>query len=584
MNDSQSLPRGWMFLIALGQGVALLLLYKAVDLDRWPSSSPAWSYPLWTLAFAVPTLLLLSLERGSIGRVVKLVAAFSLLLAVTALYIGSQARPFDAFPLTNLTIVFTITTAIASFKALMYLQQRASRMPMSYDVLFINSWRNFLTLGLALIFTLVFWMILRLWSGLFLVIGIEFFRELFTTDWFLIPLLALAHCVGILVFRNLTRVIDSITRLLQGLIKLLLPLVLAIAVAFVLSLPFAGLEALWSTGYGTSMLLALLALILFFVNAVYQDGRGERPYPQAVHRVLYVCLFVTPAISALGLYGLVLRIQQYGWSVGRCWAFTVWLLLTLFAVGYVVGVLRKRDEWTADLARVNTAMGLVVLAVLLLANTPVLDFRKISLASQVARVESGEVELRDFDFAYAHRVLARPGHLALQEMKEQVAASDPDLAERIENPGYAGIRRQQAPDVWWSRVVYRPEPFEVPADLRRQIADEHSLYAGADPVLIRIDLDEDGRDEYALIVLYRADASGTYGYSSATVYFRQGDQWVAATASLWDEAQNAAGIKSGDLALEQPRFGNLRIGDAVLEAWDMGSRPAPVAEPGTGVD
>ena len=39
-------------------------------------------------------------------------------------------------------------------------------------------------------------------------------------------------------------------------------------------------------------------------------------------------------------------------------------VLSLFAVGYVVGIIRRRDQWTNDLARVNTAMGLVVLALL----------------------------------------------------------------------------------------------------------------------------------------------------------------------------------------------------------------------------
>lgn len=99
--------------IALVQGIALFLLCKAVDLDAWPSASPRWAYPLWTLAFATPTLLLLSLERGIAGRVVKLVAA--LVLALVVLYTGWQATPHDEFPLRNLTFVFAVTSALAAF-------------------------------------------------------------------------------------------------------------------------------------------------------------------------------------------------------------------------------------------------------------------------------------------------------------------------------------------------------------------------------------------------------------------------------------------------------------------------------------
>ena len=58
-------------------------------------------------------------------------------------------------------------------------------------------------------------------------------------------------------------------------------------------------------------------------------------------------------------------------------------------------------------------MGWVVLGTMLLVNTPLLDFRKIALASQFGRVEAGEIELRDFDFRYAREQLARPAWLRL---------------------------------------------------------------------------------------------------------------------------------------------------------------------------
>ncbi len=65
MSDSTSLPKTLMLSIAVAQGVLLFALYKAFDAHVWPSESPLWSYPIWTLAIAVPVLLLLSLERGN---------------------------------------------------------------------------------------------------------------------------------------------------------------------------------------------------------------------------------------------------------------------------------------------------------------------------------------------------------------------------------------------------------------------------------------------------------------------------------------------------------------------------------------
>jgi hypothetical protein len=40
--------------IALAQGLALFALYRSVETDSWPSQSPPWSYPLWTLAIVLP--------------------------------------------------------------------------------------------------------------------------------------------------------------------------------------------------------------------------------------------------------------------------------------------------------------------------------------------------------------------------------------------------------------------------------------------------------------------------------------------------------------------------------------------------
>ena len=129
--------------------------------------------------------------------------------------------------------------------------------------------------------------LLALWAMLFLVIDIKFFEELFSKDWFLFPVLAVAFGIGVFVFRRLTGVIDSITNLLAGLMQLLLPLVILIMALFLAALPVTGLEILWETGKGTSLLLWLNAAVLFFINSVYQTGR-QAPYPAP---------FPSPAVS-----------------------------------------------------------------------------------------------------------------------------------------------------------------------------------------------------------------------------------------------------------------------------------------------
>ena len=568
MNDN-SLPRVWLLGVALMQGLCLLVLYRSAESGFWPSESPAWAFPLWTLAIAVPLLLLLSTTRKNVAAVARYVGGFAVLLSLLAVYTGWQGTPFGEFPIGSLAGVFAVTIGLACFKALMYLQQRASRVPLTYQVLFTNSWRNFLVGVLAALFTGIFWLILLLWGRLFQVIGIGFFSQLFTEDWFAIPVLSVAFGLGISLFRDLTRVIDNITQLLHWLIKLLLPLVLMVAVVFLGALPFTGLDLLWGTGSGTSLLLWLLALVLFFTNAVYQDGREVDPYPRFLHRAIYVGIAVMPVVAALAFYGLLLRVLQYGWTIERCWAFAVWAVLTLFAVGYVVGIVRRRDAWTGQLSRVNTAMGLAVAAIMLAANSPLLDFRKISLGSQLERVETGEIELAEFDFWYARQHLARPGYLATEEIKDEIAESDPELLAIIEEP----TRRHTGPlvdiDAFWNNVVYRPEPFDVPVELKPVVAGSVARVAEQVPVLIRADLDGDSVDEYVLLMLTQN------GFSMAQFFYLEkgGDSvdnghWRAGNLGVRFNPGERPGREpflSGEISLTAPRYRNITIGGGKVQ-------------------
>ncbi len=559
--NTNSMPRPLLLGIAFLQGLCLLALHRSTESDFWPSESPVWAYPLWTLTIVVPLLLLLSIDRDNYVSMTKHVAAFGALLALLALYTGWQAEPFKEFPIESMTIVFVITIGLASFKALMYLQQRANREPFAYDVLFTNSWRNFLVGVLAGVFTLIFWLILLLWAQLFRVIEIDFFYELFTEDWFLIPVLAVTFGLGISLFRELTRIIDNITKLLHWLIKLLLPLLLIVAVVFLGALPFTGLELLWDTGNGTALLLWLLALILFFTNAVYQDGRESNPYPIFLHRAIYAALCLMPVVAALAFYGLLLRLQQYGWTIERCWAFVVWLVLALFALGYVVGIARRRDAWTGDLGRVNTAMGLVVLAILVAANSPLLDLRKISLSSQLERVESGEIALAEFDFWYAKVHLARPGYLAMEEIKAEIGDSDAELLGLIEQPFRHAAASPGSIDTFWEKATYRPEPFDIPTGLKPLIESQAYMIHGHDPIVIRTDLDEDGAHEFVLLMV------AEYGLSASQFYYRNENGWQSAYLNyrfLTNEGDFRERMREGEIRLTEPRYRNLEIGGIEL--------------------
>ena len=601
------LPRNKMLALSLVQGLVLLLLWRALNQDMWPSQTPVVNFPLWTFTIAWPLLLLLGIEVGNTGRIFKLVSAFSVVLVLLAIYTGWQASPSGEFFIVSMLCIFIATMTLACFKALIHLQQRAAGLPPAYEVLFAFSWRNFLVAVLAAAFMLGVAALLALWGMLFLVIDIKYFEELFSKDWFLFPVLAVAFGIGVYIFRRLTGVIDSITNLLAGLMQLLLPLVILIMALFLAALPFTGLEILWETGKGTSLLLWLNAAVLFFINSVYQTGR-QAPYPVLFQRLLCPGIALLPIVSALALYGLYLRIDQYGWTVARCWGLTTAVLLGMFSCGYLWGIIRRRWSWTEDLARVNIIMGWVVLALMLLGNSPLLDFRSISLASQLDRVNAGDIELSEFDFAYLERHLARPGYLEMQTLVERLRASHPELAERISRN--TGLEQpDKGPADFWRQITFRPERFDVPPDLQTLVENSLSytrqLTTGRDkadkpggddvertaeytkvekrlypflssltpfrkPVLIQIDMNDDGVLEYVLMGITRD------GWTMGVCFYLQNQAWkfkklrrvyqsssadTAGTRNI-DKVKN---LHKGEILTLPPSFHDLQVGGLRFE-------------------
>lgn len=216
-------------------------------------------------------------------------------------------------------------------------------------------------------------------------------------------------------------------------IKFLLPLLAAISLIFLFALLIQGFAPLWETNLGSGLVLWLQACILFSVNAVYQGDVDERPYPLWIHRLVYCGIAILPIYSVVALYGLLTRIAQYGLTVQRCWAVLVAVLLFFFAVGYLWGIIRKQDHWLETLASVNTRMGLFIMGMMILVNSPVANFQALSSQNQMARLQAGTIDISELDLNYFRFSLGRQGYLALQDVKKQYADSNPRLSSQIDS-------------------------------------------------------------------------------------------------------------------------------------------------------
>jgi len=563
MHTIDQAPPKTMILISLVQGFCLLYLHQAIELGFWPNHLPHWLFALYSIAFILPTMLLLSLRAGNTRGILKLTLPFVLLSALLGYYVGYQATPIDHVRFNALLAAYVLTMTIATFKSLMYSQQIAAGEPVSYSALFLWSWRNFLIIALSLLFAGCIWLIFMLWAALFKAIEIDFFANLFKEPWFFYPTVALANGFGIIIFRSLTNIIDTITRLQQALMKFLLIFLVLISLLFLGALPFTGLDPLWKSG-GSALILWMQALILFFVNGVYQDNPEQRPYAIWLHRFIYVGIALLPIYSAISFYGLSLRVDQYGWSQDRCWAFLIWFLLALFPLGYWWGIAKWRDAWVYQLSRVNVVVGALVLVAMLLVNSPLLDFRKIVVNDQLNRLANNPVLLDEFDFNYFRWSLARPGYEGLQEIKALYGKSHPQIVVRI-NELYRDPQANQAVSTKEEFVELievlagDPPPTLLDAIYQNEAKNAWAMQNARKYYLRPIDLNQDGEIDYLL-------ASAFHRSLSLTLYYFKDSQWqqvVIASGRFLMGKQSPRlieALKTGDFQITRPEWNDLEIG------------------------
>ncbi|GAB1262185.1 DUF4153 domain-containing protein [Aurantivibrio plasticivorans] len=560
--------------IALIQGLSLLVLETLVENNVWPHESPSWLYSLYAMVVIGPLMLLLSLDRGvRWQKVAAWILPFTLLCGLVSFYTGSQVHVYYSVWDDDLLAPLILTLTIAVFKGLMYCQQRFYNTPFQYSFLFLISWRNALTLGLALFFTLAVWGILMLWGGLFRAIGIRFFQDIFLESWFYYPVLALANGLGIIIFNDLAKVIETITRLLQALMKFLLVFLVLVSLLFLGGLLFTGLTPLWDTGFGSNLILWMQGLLLFFLNAVYQDKPEMRPYPLILHRFIYIGIAALPIYSAIVLYGLGLRLDQYGWTPLRCWAFVVWFFFALFSLGYFYGIVAKRDNWIEQLSWVNVRAGLVLLAVMITVNSPLLDFRKITVHSQLARLENGTTTVDNFGVDFFRNQLGQPGYDALEELRLAYADSNPRFAEKIEQR-LDVYRPLQTTEFNVNNLLdnlinvdEQPLPGNFVDALDRYVSDHHWRYTRTSKVyVLKVDLDENSVADYLLI----GDANPTV---HITLFYWEKSKWQTKEMGskqvfLDDKLTLLDSLKPGGWQLSNNRWKQFELGGKKFSTYE----------------
>lgn len=439
-----TLPKvgAWRILIGLLQGLLLYSLYHAAQERAWPATQPLLCVPLMVVALFVPVLLISGLGHMSRRQLVLWGAVAALLLAGLGCYDAwrvadlplappapHDGNPYDpgpgshrsAFPSPQL--LFFAAAGLFIAHSLVMAAVRDRRRIASYSTHFDIAWKLGVQLAFSGLFTGVTWLVLLLGAQLFELVKLSFLTELMRKAWFGIPVTAFAFSCAM----HLTDVRPAIVRGIRGLLLVLmswlLPVTVLLVGGFLATLPFTGLAPLWATRHAASVLLVAAAAFVVLVNAAWQQG-GESPAGVVRLAARAATLLLAP-IVLIAIYALILRVRDYGWTGDRVSAAACMLAAACYAAGYFYAGLRR--GWLPALAKVNIATAFVVLGVLLALFSPLLDPARISVASQLARLESGRVKPGKFDFAYLRFEGERFGRAALARLDR--APPGPDAAE-----------------------------------------------------------------------------------------------------------------------------------------------------------
>jgi hypothetical protein len=415
---------------------------------------------------------------------------------------------------------------------------------------------------------------------------VEWPKETIEKAWFAIPVTTLSIALGLRTGLRRAAFTVTLRNHWLTLTVWLLPLASLIGVAFVLT-SFAGVGKLFESGLSAFFLLWFAAFWITFFNSAFQDGQSEPPLHRILRHVLPFAALALLAVVGLATWALILRIQQYGLTPDRIWGMLAAMVALAYGGGYALSVRAGATaRWMPGIAPANIIASLIMSAGIILLLSPVLDANRLATASQMARLQAGQVQADDFDVGALTRQ-ERAGYDALVELRRQ---HGPDG-----KPGKLALRAEDAIN---NANRYRDNAFDEADELVAALAEridvypaEKALPAGFTDILgqdigkwapwqrkqscfarhqtrqrctaLLIDLNRDGQDE---VVLWQGDT-----YRSA-VYTQTGQQWQKTGGLMVSGGGTPESIRAelatGAYAAQPVRWDELRVGKTRYQVFE----------------
>jgi Domain of unknown function (DUF4153) len=560
---------------ALIQGLALFALHKAVDHEAWAKAHLGLLVLAYAVVVVVPLTIQLLSEHWQKPLLWRLTIGIGVLYALLGWHFGSRVavptehsvvQQDDAF-------IFTLSAGVLWALAVPFLSCRLSlgRWRCEYAQLFAAAWQSALRLAEAAAFTGAFWLLLGLWQQLFVMLGYYFFNNLFEKPAFVYPVTCVTFGIALYLTGSIERLVTVIREQILGLLKWLTPVAALILALFAPTLLFKLPDLLFhgERAIKAQWLLWILAMTVLLLNAGYQNGTAERPYPKVLQAALRVVVPTTVIVAATAFYSLMVRIGEYGITVGRVYGLIVAIVALGYSAGYTWAACR-RGPWLKGIERVNVAVALGLMVILILILTPIASPYRFAANDQAARLTADASRQSQNDLRYLRWDAGQYGIEALKRLAEGRDGKMPEwlatgAKEMLASTNRYEALRDRSLEKRVADMVVFPTGSKIDPQLAEIIrgrsfrASDHSN--AMELMAVMVDLNGDAVDE--CVVFFETDV---------VLYTQNHGTW-SKVLSGWDGSLREPdfrkklrqSLEAKDFAPQSRAWSDLRAGSAVFQ-------------------
>lgn len=555
---------GWTR-IATGliQGVLLWALTEASDNKVWPATSGPLFGVLAAVVLFTPFVVLAGIAEMRRRNVAFWALAVAVVVGLLGLHDVTRRAAYDIVEwLTPQMMIFTAAGLFIGHH-LLEAGDLDDRLIARYPTYFDLAWKHGVQLAMSVGFVGVFWIVLMLGGALFKLIGVDFVEELIRKTWFAMPATTTMFAAAVQLTDVRHGLIRGIRTVALTLLSWLLPVLVFLAAAFMATLPFTGLDALWKTRSAAAILLSASAVMIILINAAYQDGVPDTPTPRVLRWAARLGGVLLIPLVGVAAYALCLRIGQYGLTPDRIIAGACVVAGVIYAVGYAVAAVLP-GMWMKLLEATNVVAAFVVLGLLLAIFSPLADPARLSVNDQMARIADGRLKPDKVDYRFLRFRSERYGVAALKTLKGRGGdvgkRATEALAWRTErdapNPVEPAPKKgelQALVKVWPRGDSLPPAFWDMAFENRRELENDCIVPPDAQPSYrcdaIQVDLNGDGAKEVVITTV-----------RSTMVFSRLADDQWAPVGTLVGCREFGEALREGKYkVLPPPDWGSMEI-------------------------